>query len=142
MMTQLGEDIDTYTLREAEFSCNAVIGFNFGEGHFHDDQLINAIQKRCQFAPGEFIVVWVESEPMGNGRQQYFVMDAAVGVVERGSWSVVDCVNARNWLPDGPIPLQVDWRMPGYQRVSHTTAAGRPQPAPLADSALGAVVPA
>ncbi len=68
MINKLGEDIDTYTLREAEFGCNAIVGFNFGDGHLHDQQLIQAIQKRCQFAPGEFIVVWVESEPVCSGR--------------------------------------------------------------------------
>ena len=36
MINQLGDDIDTYTLREAEFACNAIIGFNFGDGHLHD----------------------------------------------------------------------------------------------------------
>ena len=71
MINQLGDDIDTYTLREAEFACNAIVGFNFGDGHLHDHRMIEAIQKRCRFAPGEFIVVWVESEPIGNGRQQY-----------------------------------------------------------------------
>ena len=64
MINHLGEDIDTYTLREAEFTCNAIVGFNFGDGHLHDQRLIRAIQKRCQFAPGEFTVVWVESEPV------------------------------------------------------------------------------
>ena len=88
MVNQLGADIDTYTLREAEFACNAIIGFNFGDGHLHDQRLIAAIQKRCRFAPGEFVVVWVESEPVGSGRQRYWVMDAAVGIVERGSWAV------------------------------------------------------
>src|SRR6185312_11376015 len=82
MMNQLGADIDTYTLREAEFSCNAVVGFNFGDGHLHDHRLIAAIQRRCRFAPGEFVVVWVESQPVGDHRQRYWVMDAAVGIVE------------------------------------------------------------
>ena len=76
MINQLDDDIDTYTLREAEFACNAIVGFNFGDGHLHDDQMIAAIQKRCRFAPGEFVVVWVESEPvrqrapavLGDGR--------------------------------------------------------------------------
>jgi hypothetical protein len=119
MINQLGADIDTYTLREAEFACNMITGFNFGEGHFHDDKLIRAIQKRCQFAPGEFIVVWVESEPLWHGYQQYWVMDAAVGIVERGRWQVQDCVEAKNWLPDGPIPTDVSFRLAGYERVSH-----------------------
>jgi uncharacterized membrane protein YkgB len=119
MMNQLGDDIDTYTLREAEFCCNAIVGFNFGDGHLHNRALIEAIQKRCQFAPGEFIVVWVESEPAFHGRQKYWVMDAAVGVVETGTWKVEDCVAEKNWLPNGPIPTAVETRMPGYERVSH-----------------------
>ena len=125
MMNQLGEDIDTYTLREAEFSCNAIVGFNFGDGHLHDQHLINAIQKRCQFDPGEFIVVWVESEPVFNGRQNYWVMDAAVGVVETGSWAVKDAVGEKNWLPNGPIRTQVKSRLAGYERVSHTLVPAR-----------------
>jgi hypothetical protein len=119
MMNQLGDDIDTYTLREAEFMCNAIVGFNFGDGHMHDERLIRAIQKRVQFEPGEFVVVWVESEPAYKGRQQYWVMDAAVGIVERGSWSVKEACEALNWLPDGPISTKVDYRMPGYKRISY-----------------------
>jgi hypothetical protein len=135
MMNQLGPDIDTYTLREAEFSCNAIVGFNFGDGHLHDQRLIRAIQKRCQFAPGEFIVVWVESEPVFNGRQQYWVMDAAVGVVETGSWKVRDAVEAKGWLPDGPIPVEVTSRMARYERVRHGAAglAATPAAGPAAN---------
>jgi Transmembrane protein of unknown function (DUF3556) len=144
MMTHLGEDIDTYTLREAEFSCNAIVGFNFGDGHLHDQSLINAIQTRCQFAPGEFTVVWVESEPVWQGRQQYWVMDAAIGVVERGSWAVKDAVKEIPWLPNGPIPVQVDWRLAGYERVSHSAADAplasvtAPQLAPVQSQAVTA----
>jgi hypothetical protein len=121
MINHLGDDIDRYTLREAEFACNAIIGFNFGDGHFHNDAMIEAIQRRCRFAPGEFTVVWVESEAVGSGRQEYWVMDAAVGIVERGSWAVADAVAALPWLPDGPIATTVDWRLEGYERVSHAS---------------------
>jgi hypothetical protein len=105
----LGDDLDRYTIREAEFGCNSVIGFNFGDGHFHDDQLIAAIQQRCHFQPGEFIVAWVESQPIHKKRQQYMVIDAALGVIERGSYRVLDSVGQQGWLPNGPIPLEVTW---------------------------------
>jgi hypothetical protein len=123
MINQLGSDIDCYNLREAEFSCNAIVGFNFGDGHLHDHRMIAAVQKRCRFAPGEFIVVWVESEPLGKGRQQYLVVDAAIGIVERGSWAVGDAVKEQPWLPNGPIATEVTFRMPGYERVSHAPVA-------------------
>jgi hypothetical protein len=123
MINQLGADIDTYTLREAEFSCNAIVGFNFGDGHLHDHRLIEAIQSRCRFEPGEFIVVWVESEAVARGHQDYWVMDAAVGIVERGSWAVADAVKEQPWLPNGPIRTQVNWRRAGYDRVRHRAPA-------------------
>ena len=119
MINQLGPDIDVYDPREAEMMCSAILGWNFGDGHLHNQALIEAVQKRCQFAPGELIVVWVESDPIGRGRQDYWVMDAAVGIVERGTWSVRDAVEEQPWLPNGPIPTQVNWRRPGYERVSH-----------------------
>ena len=37
-------DIDTRTVREAEFVCNSLIGFNFGDGHLHNEDLIKAVQ--------------------------------------------------------------------------------------------------
>jgi hypothetical protein len=123
MMRHLGEDIDTYALREAEFACNAIIGFNFGDGHLHDQRLIEAIQRRCRFAPGEFTVVWVESEPAFRGRQQYWVMDASIGIVEHGSWAVKDAVAELPWLPNGPIAVQVEWQLDGYRRARHGAGA-------------------
>jgi hypothetical protein len=50
-------------------------------------------------------------------------MDAAVGVVERGSWAVKDAVTEIPWLPDGPIATHVDWRLEGYERVSYSPRA-------------------
>lgn len=103
-------DLETRTVREAEFACNSVIGFNFGDGHLHNEDLIRALQARCHFEPGEFVVAWVESQPIHKGTQEYKVIDAALGVIERGSWKVKDAVQAQPWLPDGPIPLTVTWR--------------------------------
>ncbi|GAB85907.1 DUF3556 domain-containing protein [Gordonia rubripertincta] len=111
MMRHLGEDIDTYTLREAEFSCNSLVAFNFGDGHLHDEKLIAALQRRCNFAPGEFTVAWIESQPIHKGTQSYKVIDAALGVIETGTYRVVDAVNEQPWLPNGPIPFDVEWTL-------------------------------
>ncbi|MGW6696505.1 DUF3556 domain-containing protein [Nocardia sp. NPDC055049] len=103
-------DVDRWTVREAEFACNSLIGFNFGDGHLHNLDLIDAVQARVGFAPGEWIVVWVESQPVHKSTQQYMVVDAALGVIERGTWEVADAVEALPWLPDGPIAHTVTWR--------------------------------
>ena len=127
LVKHLGADLDRYTVREAEFGCNTVIGFNFGDGHFHNEHLIAAIQKRCGFEPGEFIVAWVESQPIHKDCQQYKIIDAALGVVERGSYRVADAVAQQPWLPDGPIPLEVTWT------AADSTAAAVAHIAPAAD---------
>jgi hypothetical protein len=124
LINQLGTDIDRYTLREAEFATNCIVGFNFGDGHLHDRKFIASIQKRCSFAPGEFIVVWIESQPVHKGYQRYEVIDAAIGVVETGTYLVADAVNEQPWLPNGPIPTDVEWRLAGYERISHGTSNG------------------
>lgn len=111
MMRHLGDDIDTYDLREAEFSCNSIVAFNFGDGHLHNEHLIAAIQRRCNFAPGEFVVAWIESQPIHKGTQEYKVIDAALGVIERGTYRVADAVAEQPWLPNGPIPFDVQWTM-------------------------------
>ncbi|MEU6777055.1 DUF3556 domain-containing protein [Streptomyces sp. NPDC046759] len=119
----LGDDLDTYTVREGEVGANLVVGWNFGDGHLHDDQLIEAIQRRLHFAPGEFVVFWVESQPIHRPLQEYFVMDAALGIVERGRWDVRDLVDQQPWLPSGPIPLEVTWRHPEHH-PAYPTASG------------------
>jgi uncharacterized membrane protein YkgB len=103
-------DIDTRTVRDAEFICNTLIGFNFGDGHLHNTDLIAAVQSEVQFEPGELIVVWVESQAWGSSVQHYKLIDAALGVVEKGTWKVADAVEAQPWLPDGPIPTEITWQ--------------------------------
>ncbi|MEU4318333.1 DUF3556 domain-containing protein [Nocardia fluminea] len=115
-------DIDRWTVREAEFACNSLIGFNFGDGHLHNLDLIDAVQARVGFAPGEWIVVWVESQPVHKSTQRYMVVDAALGVIERGTWEVADAVEALPWLPDGPIAHTVTWRR---EDVTDVVAAPR-----------------
>jgi hypothetical protein len=102
-------DIDVRTVRESEFVCNSLIGFNFGDGHLHNEDMIAAVQSEARFEPGELVVVWVESQAIGSAVQHYKVIDAARGVIERGTWKVADAVNQQPWLPNGPIPTQVSW---------------------------------
>lgn len=105
------DDIDSRTVREAEFMCNTILGWNFGDGHLHDERLIAAIQRRLNLEPGDLVVVYCESQatPWTDPPQHYRVIDAAQGVIERGTWRIADCVAEQPWLPNGPIPLTVSW---------------------------------
>jgi uncharacterized membrane protein YkgB len=109
-------DIDTRSVREGEFVCNSLIGFNFGDGHLHNEDLIAAVQKEAEFEPGELVVVWVESQAWGSNVQHYKVIDGALGVIERGTWKVADAIAEQPWLPNGPIPTQVTWSLTGNRK--------------------------
>jgi hypothetical protein len=104
-------DIDTRSVREGEFVCNSLIGFNFGDGHLHNEDMIAAVQREAAFEPGELVAVWVESQAWGSRVQHYKVIDAALGVIERGTWKVADAVSEQPWLPNGPIPTAVTWSL-------------------------------
>ena len=58
-----------------------------------------------------------------KGTQAYQVIDAALGVIERGTWKVKDAVDAQPWLPDGPIPLDVTWRHSDAALVARVSAS-------------------
>jgi hypothetical protein len=115
-------DIDTRSVREGEFVCNSLIGFNFGDGHLHDADMIAAVQREAAFEPGELVVVWVESQAWGSNVQHYQVIDGALGVIERGTWKVTDAVAEQPWLPNGPIPTDVTWSLSG-KRAGHDHGA-------------------
>lgn len=45
-------EVDDYHVREGELISGVVTGWNFGEGHFHHHQLIEAVQEQCGFEEG------------------------------------------------------------------------------------------
>jgi hypothetical protein len=132
MLTHL-DSAENYDIREGEFVMSSVVGWQFGDGHLHDEFFINAVQERCQYAPGELVVVLLESQPWQTMTQQYRIVDAAVGVIERGVVDVRDMTAAQPWLADGPIPFQVTWRAAD----STPAAPSAPVEQPRATSAQG-----
>ena len=120
MMRHL-DRLENYRIREAEFVCTTLVGWQFGDAHLHNEHTIEAVQKRCNFAPGECVIVWIESQPIHKKTLEYKVIDAALGVVERGFYVVTDAVNEQPWLPNGPIPHTVTWRKPDYRPTGEHT---------------------
>lgn len=99
-------DVDEYDVREGELVAGVVLGYNFGDGHFHDHRLLAAVQERCGFGPGELRVVTLESQPAHVQRQRYRIWDAAEGLVEEGWVDVRDMVGRQPWLVgDEPFPV-------------------------------------
>ena len=108
-----GYDEDDYNLCEGENLCAMVLGWNFGDGHMHNECLIDALQQRCGFEPGDVRVVILDAQPIHIQRQEYRLVDAAAGEFERGYVDVDDMVTTQPWADDLPVHVQ------------HSTAAGQ-----------------
>ena len=93
-------------MREGELIAGVVLGYNFGDGHFHDQRLLAAVQERCHFEPGELRVVTLESQPARVPRQRYRIFDAAEGLLEEGTVEVADMVKRQPWLDEEPFPAR------------------------------------
>jgi hypothetical protein len=102
------DDVEAYSVREGELVAGVVLGYNFGDGHFHNHRLLEAVQERCRFAPGELRVVTLESQPAHVQRQRYRIYDAAEGLIEEGWVKVADMVGRQPWLGDDPFPVHPD----------------------------------
>jgi len=106
-----GLNEDDYVLTDGERICSTAIGWNFGDGHMHNEQLIEALQQRCHFEPGEVRVVLIDGQPIHRQRQEYRLVDAATGEFERGYVNVADLVTRQPW--DDTAPVHVTWERDG-----------------------------
>ncbi|ORB28116.1 DUF3556 domain-containing protein [Mycolicibacterium parafortuitum] len=102
---------DDYVLTDGERICSTAIGWNFGDGHMHNEQLIAALQKRCRFEPGEVRVLILDAQPIHKQRQEYRLVDAATGEFERGYVMVADMVTRQPW--DDTVPVYATWQKGG-----------------------------
>jgi hypothetical protein len=100
-----GENEDDYVLTDGERITSTAIGWNFGDGHFSNEQLVAALHKRCHFEPGEVRVVMLDAQPIHRQTQQYRLVDAATGEFERGYVQVADMVTRQPWADDVPVHL-------------------------------------
>jgi hypothetical protein len=101
-----GRNEDDYTLTDGERLVSTAIGWNFGDGHMSNEQLVAALQERCRFEPGEVRVVMLDAQPIHKQRQEYRLVDAATGEFERGYVNVADMVTRQPW--DDTVPVHVD----------------------------------
>jgi hypothetical protein len=96
-----------YLVLDGEMVAGVLLGWNFGDGHLHDERLIAALQKRCHFEPGELRVIILDAQPAHRRTQAYRLVDAATGEFERGTVAVKDMIA----------------RQPGDDSLPITTAA-------------------
>jgi hypothetical protein len=82
------ERFQDYEYLDGEIIAGLVLGWNFGDGHLHREQLLHAIQDQCGFEPGELRCIFVESQPLGRATMEYRIHDAHTGLLEQGALDV------------------------------------------------------
>jgi len=91
------DDLTEYEWLDGEIVAGMVLGWNFGDGHLHREQLLRAIQSQCGFEPGELRCIFVESEPLFRRTLHYRIHDAKTGLIEEGEVSVAELRTRQPW---------------------------------------------
>ena len=118
LVPELVDDISEYTWVDGEIVAGLVLGWNFGDGHLHDERLLASVQRQCGYAPGELRCLFVESQPLFGDRMTYRLADAHDGVIETGE---LDVKQLRAWQP---------WPDPWVPTPSPTAVAASSEAAP------------
>ncbi|HEY2501017.1 MAG TPA: DUF3556 domain-containing protein, partial [Mycobacterium sp.] len=97
-----------YKVREGEIVAGPLVGWNFGEGHLHNEQLLEAVQRRCNFEDGDVRVIVLEGQPIHVQKQWYRILDAKTGLIEAGYVTVEDMLSRQPWPePGDEFPVHV-----------------------------------
>lgn len=94
-VAELGSD--AFEMIDGEMIAGLVLGWNFGDGHLHHEQLLAAIQAECGFEPGELRCLFLESQPIHRQRMKWRTADAASGTLDAGVIEVRDLMDLQPW---------------------------------------------
>jgi len=89
--------VEDYEWADGELMAGLVLGWNFGEGHLHDEELLRAVQEQCGFEEGELRCVFIESQPLLKGQLEWRIADAKSGERARGAVTVEELRLLQPW---------------------------------------------
>jgi Transmembrane protein of unknown function (DUF3556) len=98
------ERYEDYEHVDGEIAAGLVLGWNFGDGHLHDEALLRAVQAQCGFEPGELRCVMVEAQPLFGSTQRWRIVDAATGQVDAGTLEVAALRAMQPWGEPSAAP--------------------------------------
>ena len=88
------DNMNDYTWADGEFIAGEILGWNFGDGHLHQELLLNSVQKRCGFAAGELRVIMVESLQLHTQKINWRIYDAQDDLITSGYTTVAQLKKA------------------------------------------------
>ena len=97
LLPKVVDRVDQYEWADGEIVAGTVLGWNFGDGHLHDEGLLKAVQAQCGFEEGELRCIFVESQPFFGKCMTYRLVDAKRGEIERGETEVSALRELQPW---------------------------------------------
>ena len=91
---------------DGELVAGIVLGWNFGDGHLHDERLLEAVQKQCAFEEGELRCIFVESQPFGRPWLHWRIADAKSGRLEEGRLAIPRLLTLQPWESSEQAPSE------------------------------------
>ena len=96
-MPKAVDQLSDYEWVDGEILAGLALGWNFGEGHLHQEQLLAAIQSQCGFEPGELRCIFVEAQPLFGANLAWRIHDAATGLLASGAHPVAELSTRQPW---------------------------------------------
>lgn len=97
LVPRIAEPLADYEWLDGELIAGMALGWNFGEGHLHHQQLLDSIQAQCGFLPGELRCVQGEAQPLFGTTVGYRLVDAASGLIEAGELPIAALRARQPW---------------------------------------------
>jgi hypothetical protein len=94
------ERVEDYEWLDGELVAGMVLGWNFGEGHLHDERLLRAVQEQCAFGEGDVRCIFVESQPLGRPWLRWRIADAKTGQLAEGRIAIRELLKLQPWSTD------------------------------------------
>jgi hypothetical protein len=89
--------VEGYEWVDGELIAGLALGWNFGDGHLHDEGLLAAVQAQCGFEEGELRCIFVESQPLLGRTMSWRIADAKSGQLESGEVAVKELLSRLPW---------------------------------------------
>lgn len=88
---------EDYEYLDGELVAGMVLGWNFGDGHLHNEPLLASVQEQCGFEEGELRCIFVEPQALAGHALEYRIVDAKTGLIEEGSLDVRSLCRCQPW---------------------------------------------
>lgn len=91
------DQLHEYEWMDGEIIAGLALGWNFGDGHLHHEQLLASIQAQCAFESGELRCIFVEPQALGGSTLAYRIVDAKTGRVDAGELAIRELRERQPW---------------------------------------------